>query len=745
MTDGLRSTSGAHEILARAKVLVKRAYDFWERLGSNKKCTSEYALVGIILLVISIVFTGGVIFNASTRLFTFGIGDATSGFTWILYAQNHLPLFSQYSHLVNYPFGENLIGPDYITWTLVYAPLYVLARILSALAAMNIMTLVGLVSSGLVMYAVIKKLTHKWYLAFVAAYAAAFMPYHMVNATGHLTNVFSWVFTATIASFIAFWEKQTFRRGILLALAIVAAGYTDGYFVFIESVLLFALFFAVLITDVLTKNRPEKILVRLKGISLVAVVVVVLLSPVALTQVLAGQRIQQTLSGLRSNIKQEVASYTVQPIDMLLPGQGNALVGNSAWYKHDFAIKDRHSNNVENTNYIGYTILFLFLVAAVYSLMIAWHRWRRNNNSQPVVTDYMMTVCVIAAPLAFIWMLPPTLFGIKMPIGYLTDHIAYWRVPARVFLAMQPLMVIAATLAVNKFINKKYLKPSLGFVIAAVWFCLLAAEYNVNVYRPAFGFQDMPHAYTWLAQQKDIRAIAEIPMIDRPVEVTGYYVFAQMISGKPIVNDQLSLLPPGEYNTMGDLSNPETINFIRSRGINTVVEHTSYCQSYGWGKLLYKESNALSPPTMDEAGSTICIYRIDTSAPLDPYYARATSGFQDIDYRDQSGRYWLILGNNHPSLQVVDNRGRPIADKNAKARFTSELSFVGNAPYKQLNWVVSQGGKTVASGYGFRDTVMSATVNVSEPIDLAVTTNSYFRVPKPGEADIRGVQITKLH
>lgn len=233
-------------------------------------------------------------------------------------------------------------------------------------------------------------------------------------------------------------------------------------------------------------------------------------------------------------------------------------------------------------------------------------------------------------------------------------------------------------------------------------------------------------------------------MVDRPLEITGYYVFGQMISGKPIINDQVSALAPGQYNTLGDLSNPETINFIRSRNVDTIVDHTNKCNEYGWGSLIYKEKNVLSPPFMDGVGTTICVYHLNPTTAPDPYFAYAENGFQVIDYRDPNVRYWLILGDNHPMIRAVDNQGHFITNGNAKALFTSELSFVGKAPMKQLNWTVSQGNKVVASGSGVQDMTMSATINASEPINIQVTTDSWHRVPNSGEIDMRGVEVTKL-
>lgn len=701
----------------------------------------EYAVVGSLLFAASVILTNGLLFSMNDKIFAGGIGDATSGFLWYIFADaDRNPLWG-HTNLINYPYGHDLSNPIFITWTLVFGPLWLVSRIVSPVAALYLVTLGGFISCGLVMYLVVKRITGDWSAALFASYAAAFMPYHILKSSAHLTNVYSWVFVAIIACSIAFWRQPNKRRGALLAVAIAAAMYTDGYYIFVGGVLCIALLAALCIVDVVSGVACRKIVRKLGGLTVVALGVIVLLLPIVWVQISASSQIQQGLSSLRGDIKKEVASYAAKPIDLLLPAQGNVLVGNFDWYERLFAQKNERSNNTENTSYIGYVVMGLAAYGAITATK-ALVRLRRTGGTLSL-PNYVILVCIIAIPLTLVWMLPPQLFGFTMPVGYLTDLTSYWRVPSRVFLALHPLFVIAAALglfALMRTITNK----RIALAVAMLALLVTGLEYSTSAYRPSFGFSDMPKAYTWLAGQQDIQSIAETPFVDRPTEITGYYLFAQMIHKKPIVNSHISTVASGQYNTLGDVSNPEMVNFVRSRKADAIVVHTKgSCTNPEWGQLVYAERPALSPPFMDDLATTICIYTLDNAPPQDEYYPLAAKGFQSIDYRDEAVRYWLILDSNQPVIEVADSQGRPVTEP-GQANFSAELSFIGTAPDKQLNWQVQQQGITVASGNGRSLVEMKATINPQYPINLRVTTDDFFRVPPPGELVMRAVRIDKL-
>ncbi len=700
----------------------------------------EYGTVTALLFTIACALTDWVLFDANSKLFTSGIGDATSGFLWLIYADSDLNPAFAHTNLINYPYGQNLSNPIFITWILVFGPLWLLSRIFSPTAALYLITVGGLVSCGLIMYALIKRLTGNMYVAFFAAYAAAFVPYHMLKAGAHLTNVYAWVFIAIIGSSIAFWRNPTWRRGILVAISFAAAMYTDGYYIFIAGVLGVALLISLIATDLLTGVPRKAIGRKLLRLVSVAAILLVLLLPLAVVQLSASSDIQQGLSNSREDIKREIATYTVEPINFLLPAEGNVLVSDFDWFQRLFLVKNLKSNNSENTNYIGYLILVLCIVGFYYALRGLTQA--RRTGEPLAIQNYVLIVSIIAVPLTFMWMVPPTLYGIKMPINYLTDYIAYWRVPARIFLALHPLLIIIAVLTLVRLMERFVQRATWRIAIILIAIILIALEYSTTANTPTFGYANMPQTYTWLAGQEDVDAIAEVPMVDRPVEVTGYYVFAQMIHNKPLVNNQLSKLAPGQYNALADPSNPETINFWRARSVDMVIIHDNRCAPESWGELIRSEINTLSPPFMDGTGYYTCTYKLDKGKPADGYYPYADKGFQKINYRDADVNYWLVVDDHQPVIRTITDKGELVTVSD-RAKFSADLTFIGTAPMKQLNWSVRQNGREVATGSGMQKTLIEADIDPSQPVQLSLTTDSFFRVPVSGELIMDNVQIIK--
>src|SRR4051812_29823276 len=102
-----------------------------KNIDHRRKSIFEFCIVVLIFIVLSCILTNGVIFNINTQLFTAGIGDATSGFLWLLYADNTTSYLHAHTNLVNFPYGENLWSPLYTTWLLVLGPLWIVSRFLS--------------------------------------------------------------------------------------------------------------------------------------------------------------------------------------------------------------------------------------------------------------------------------------------------------------------------------------------------------------------------------------------------------------------------------------------------------------------------------------------------------------------------------------------------------------------------------------------------------------------------------------
>lgn len=684
----------------------------------------EVVTVTVLFIVLSIFMTNGVIFNPNIQIFTKDIGDATSGFLWLTYADKGFDFMTSHSNLINFPYGESLWSPIYITWILVLGPEWLLSRIISPVAALNVMTLVGYVSAGLAAYYLLRHLVKDRLISFFGAYAIAFVPYHIMKSSDHLTNIFSWVFVAIIGTFVAFWRRPTAIRGCLLALSIAASCYTDGYFIFVSGVLILSLVIAALVTDVIVGANPKEIWTKIYKLMFVAAASIILMIPILFVQISAQQQITQDLGNSRGDIRAEISYYSAKPIDFLLPPSENITVSNFDWYKALLAKKNSRSNDAESTNYIGYTILVLYVAGLYFAtrLIIDKRRKRSINEAGLNVRDHTMTIATIAAPLVLVWMLPPTIhigsLLLKMPMTIIADFLPYWRVPARAFIALQPLMVIAATIALYKLTIR--MKLRMRYLLVGILIVVVAIEYFTNVKRPSFGLDQMPRAYSWIDKQDDIRVIAELPIVDRPIEIAGYYVFAQLIHNKPMVNSALARTDIGLLNPLADQNNPETINFLRARHVDTVVIHARACLQYQWGELRYTEYNTHVPPYIDKKASATCVYHIRQSPLLDNYFVYAKTGFEKTNFLDNNGRYWVAVKQGLVTINTVDSSGKSISLQH-QASLRMDIQTIGDFKKKDIAWTVLQSNVQIASGTTLKNKYITASVDVSKPIVLKIT------------------------
>lgn len=704
---------------------------------------AEYVLVGFILLVCALILTDFTIFR-SGAIFTHGIGDATSGFVYLFFLDKDWNPAWAYTHMVNFPVGHALANPVYVTWFLVMAPMWILAKLSSPIFALNLMTIIGYVTSGLVTYWLVKRLTGKWHVAAFAAYGVAFVPYHIMKSSDHLTNLFNWVVVAGIAAFVGLWRKQTKKRVLALAVVTAAAFYTDGYYILITGVLFAGLLLGLVVFDVIQREKFRDTLRRFGALALSMVIAVGLLLPIAFIQITNRQQISNNLSNSRGDIQLEAQYYGAHPIDFLLPPYSNPIAKHSQWVSEKYDAKKNRSNTPESMNYVGYTVILLSVIGGCLALYYSFRLLARRKVNKDVVSSIqVIVVCLIASFVVTLFMLPPTVYilghNVHMPMTYVLDITSYWRVPSRLFLALQPLMVVAAAMSLHLLLRKQPNRRAI--ILAFLCIAALAVEYYNPVYRPPFNQNEMPHAYAWIAQQKDIHAIAELPFMDRPIEVSGYYAFAQMIHKKPIVNTPFADNQIGAYNALGSIESGEAINFIRERGADTVITHGQDCaQNPEWGSLVYVEKNALMPPYLKQKQGMLCVYKVAQSPAQDSVYPYAKSGFVTIDYLDNKGNTWLLPEVGKGTFDVVNSSGK-LLQPSRTVRLTANVTFLGNFVEKNIHWVVSGGGKVIASGEGFGSVRIDAAANVSE-FSVRFTVDENL-TPATGELGLGNIQITE--
>jgi len=701
----------------------------------------EYLLVFILFTVLTILYTNFIAFHITTQLFA-TTGDATAGFLWLNFADPNLSPFLSHTDYVNYPFGEQLGGPSFITYTALWLPLRFLSFFFGPVAGLNLTMFGGFIGAALSMYWLMKRLTGSVSVSLFAGFATAFVPYALYNSSAHLAYIFSIVFIFMLASFIALWSRPTKLRALLFSLSIAFAFYTDGYYLLLGSVMVVGLSVSGVVYGLLTRFTWRDYTKRLKALLLSAALLVVFIFPIAYVQVTQGGQVQKTLDSNRSNIEGEIKEYRAKIIDFIIPAENNPFFSGNQDLASVHATRNTSSNTGESTNYIGFTILVLMAGGSV--LMFVWLFLRKRSSLNTIekgtVRRFMLvgTIGLVTIPLFLAFMLSPEIHvlghTIPLPGRFMIEHnIALWRVMSRFFVPLHVIMVLFAglslwlTLTSYKLMGTiKKQRNIIGALVVALLTIILAFEYATTIYRPSFDFTKIAPGYLWLRDQKDISVIAELSAVDPLDGRAGQYVTAQIVHRKKLVNFK----EPSDKrltNTLGSLDNPETIDWAYQRGAQVVVVHDAMCDPVGWGVSIYKDEN--------DPKNRMCIYRIDRPATPDKLFIRFGQGFNPSpNQKDQSS---VVLSKGTATMDVTDDSFEQAGK--GSAQLTTQLAGLEGS-----RWSMKQEDKVVGSGVIEGDSIaIDITIDATKPIILHIDRPD-SQVVKLGEFTLIRSKVTSL-
>jgi hypothetical protein len=707
----------------------------------------EYGAVLIIFVLLAIIFTNFIAFNISSQLFVDGASDATAGFLWLNFADPGLnPVLSR-TDLVNYPFGEQLGGATFITYAALWLPLRIFSFLFGPVAGLNIMMLWGFVSGAVGGYWLVKRLTGSIMIALFAGFAIAFVPYNIYKSSAHLAYIFSIVFIFILAAFAAVWARPTKKRAILLGASIALAFYTDGYYLLLATVMIAGLLMSGLLHGLLSRFKWQDYKSRIIALLMSFGCLIILMIPIIFTQVTHGSEIKETLSGARSNIEQEIIAYRSNVIDFIIPSSTNPFFVATGDADTIDNYKNRRSNSSESINYIGFVNTALLMAGlALLGLLLVMKR----KSSLPLLrkshlSNYLFFGCtiVVLVPLFLSFMFSPevVVFGhtIHLPGRFLIDHdIALWRVMSRFFVPLHVIIVVFAAYSLwilvetSDFLRKRL---SVRVAIIAILIIITSMEYSTAVYRPSFDFRsNVASGYHWLRDQKDIHAIAELPITDPLDYRSTQYITAQIVHGKKIIN----LRDPGVTrltNTIGSIDNPETIDLAYKRGVQAIVTHGSECVSVAWGKLIHRSSESIAPARV------MCIYKLEHSASGDGLFINFSTGFKYVVNSLRPNQSTAVLESRSATLRITDSSFQRYVS--GRARITTEIADMHN---DRVNgeWQLLQQGHIIAGGDIKNSTAqIDAIVDASQAIEVK-TIPSRGSLLRPNDLSMIKTVVTAL-
>lgn len=719
----------------------------------------EYCVIGIIFFLLTLAYTDFVLLHASHRLFIEGPGDGTAGFLWILFADKGWGGILAHSNLVNYPVGENLANPTFITYSALLIPLWVMSRLAGPITALNIVTFFGFFACAMAMYWLVKRLIRNKLISFFAGYASAFVPYHIMKSSAHLAYLFSVVFVLIIAGFIGLWRQpKSWKRALIFAAAIALAYYTDGYYLLLASFFVGCNILASFIYLAVSKAPLPRVKAWLIGLIRMGVVLMLLCLPILFTQFSQSKNIQSHLSSARDGIGFDLDFYSSKKIDYLLPSVHHPSLINNETFLQMQQYKNSRSNTSENTLYVGYVVILLCVIGFV--LLAGWLVSRKKSTISSLSVAqrrsyiFLGAITFVSVPMMLYASLPPFLYfmGHKIPtLGgfFVLSGITLWRVMSRFFLPMHVLLVLFAAVTLSVLYRTvgalKIDTKRANFLRISVFLLLTlgtAFEYASATSRPAFDFNNLPRAYKWLKTEKGIQVIAETPLLDRPLDVNYLFTTAQIVHGKKLINTHLTNNPVGGRTALGKVDNPDTIDYALARGADAIITHDEKCITQPvWGRLVYQDNNKASVKEAMYYGSPICIYKLNQAAHPDPFYAQLKKGtFSDEILMAQKNDedYSLIYGDKGV-IQVRDQLGRNVS---GRARIEAGITSSPKSLVRfQGRWRLFQDGKILSEGNapGF----INSEVDASKDITVEVR-DLKGKEPQLYQIALNDIVITKL-
>lgn len=689
----------------------------------------EYTLVALLFFALTLFYTDFVLLQGTHQLFIEGPGDGTAGFLWLSFADTDWSPFFGHTDLVNYPTGENLSNPTFITYSALLAPLWVLTKLFGAIMALNLVTFFGFFGCAITMYWLIKRLTRNAAVATFAGYAAAYVPYHIMKSSSHLAYIFSLVFVLILAAFIGLWNKPSVKRAIILAAVVALAFYTDGYYLLIASIFLACLIVSGFVYSLIARDGVHYILNRTKYLLVTAVSLIIFMLPVAYVQFHQGSDIKNSLGRVRDNIAFEIEYYAARPSDFIIPSVHNPFLMNSPEFQQIQQLKNSRSNTSENTLYIGFVLIILCLIGlvigGVYIVRRKYATLRKLTDIQRRHFLTVATVFIVSVPVLYLWTLPPHIsilgYNIITPSGLLIHfNIALWRVMTRFFLPLHIIIVVFAsmTLAVLLKIVRNYKWGRIASVgIVASMILLLSVEYASMTSRPAYDFNKIPAAYTWLRDQNDIQVVAELPLLDRPLDVNYNFVTAQIIHGKKLINTHLANNEVGGRTALGDDDEGEAVDYAIERGAQAIITHDANCQSVKWGEIVYKDTKQAQYKEGQYYGDATCIYRVKPNQHPDDLFVTLTPGtFADAPLMSRDSHEYSLIYGGRGELRVRNQFDEPVS---GSAVLSANITTAPQAAKFNGTWQIVQGNTTLASG-AVGEAIRSS-INTSLPVVVKVS------------------------
>ena len=689
-------------------------------LTLKKKWSAFYAkpyahwlIASVFFLLTSWFFMGPALSSCTTTVLG-GPSDATAGLGWLQFSDNHDPWWS-HSSITNYPAGESLWQPTYISGQAVYLLFWLAGVFTNQICSLNIVVLIGYMTSALAMYGFVRWLTRRPSIGIVAGVAAAYVPYFQMKAMGHLTHLYQSVFTLFLWSAIDFWQRPSKLRAVRTSFLVALAAYLDGYFILIMAVLAALVIGALTLWDLLEARKDgwrtiaKKLWVKYRHFVVALVALVVFMAPLIIVNITSASKIQAFISHSRGNILYDAITYSVRPYEYFAPPHLSLFAPDSykAWRVQHF----HHSNPIENTQYVGITIMLL----AAFALWVTYRSIRKKQDDMKRFRLVALVALVVVIGAA-IMSLPPRgkLFGhlFVTPTGVLIHFTSKWRVMARFFIILDMAMVILASIGIYTLLaNIKTHLRRLALLVAIL--ILIVLEYLISPPWYVWNFQkDAPAVYYQLSKDASVDTIAEFPIDDPPGPYTQYEFTYQQVHKKNMVNAFTVTSDDAIIRKAIDgIGDPQTMPVLAELGVDVVTTYDINADMLGLQKYTADAKNG--------DGIMMRAYKVPTTTKH-KFVLVAAEGFGKPTFIQNTQRTFRPM-NRAAIIQTEGLRDRNVR-KDVGVRFVLQ-SADGTAQ----DVAIRQNNKVVWRGIVAQSTVIEFSATSNEPIVITDENSSTAR------------------
>jgi hypothetical protein len=305
-------------------------------------------------------------------------------------------------------------------------------------------------------------------------------------------------------------------------------------------------------------------------------------------------------------------------------------------------------------------------------------RDRRRAKIKDGLTYYGLVVFLLMTAIGTAaFTLPPdvTLGGhiFHTPVYFLIHVTVYWRVFARLFLVVDPLIVLLAATGLYAITLKWSRKQRV--LLVALCTVFLFAEYQLLPIRSVSNLQtSSPKTYQMLANDKAVRVIAEYPIQDLSyaVQVFSY----QLVHHKQLLNahDSVILQEPFLQSITG-LADVQALGALKARGVQVIVTPRINVSQVRGLEVYYPEDKKDTRASYQIAGSVMPRSTVLTT----------TSGFSLAMADDAQLSHRIIRTSGTMQLLSVDKTQTPTGQYHA-----SFVAITTNGAYRQLTLTINK-------------------------------------------------------